>query len=181
MDIRVREARYVRPEFNPRYDAISREYLYNSYCGHEPLLSLQDKVWQLNTKQKLNWWLMRRAARLFRGEHDFAAFCAAGSAVKNQVRRVTVSEITARRIYCWFGAKNKADGLLLTYRIQANGFLYHMVRNVVAALVDVGLGKMTLDDLREIMRSGRRSKLKSATAPAAGLILYDVKYNKDKL
>jgi tRNA pseudouridine38-40 synthase len=180
-DIRVKEARYVRPEFNPRYDAASREYLYNIYCGRAPLLHLQGKVWQIDAKQKLNWRLMRRAARLIRGKHDFAAFCAAGSSAQNKVRRVTASEITARRVYRWLGAKEKAGGLLLTYRIQADGFLYHMVRNIVAALVDVGLKKMTLDDLREIMQSGQRSKLRSATAPADGLVLYNVKYDKDKL
>ncbi|GBR74741.1 tRNA pseudouridine synthase A [Candidatus Termititenax aidoneus] len=181
LDIRVSEARYAKPEFNPRYDAARREYLYNIYYGRAPALYLQDKVWHIDARQKLNWRLMRRAARLLRGEHDCAAFCAAGSAVKNKVRRVTASEITARRIYRWPGAKNKADGLLLTYKIQADGFLYHMVRNIVAALVDVGLKKMTLRDLREIMRSGQRSKLRSATAPAAGLVLYDVKYGKEKL
>ncbi|MDR1453056.1 MAG: tRNA pseudouridine(38-40) synthase TruA [Candidatus Margulisbacteria bacterium] len=181
LDIRVKEARYVKPEFNPRYAAAGREYLYNIYYGRAPLLYMRDKVWHIDARQKLNWRLMRRAARLIRGEHDFAAFCAAGSTVKNKVRRVTVSEITARRADCWPGAPDKADGLLLTYRVQASGFLYHMVRNIIAALVDVGLKKMTLDDLREIMRSGRRSALRSATAPAAGLILYDVKYNKREI
>jgi tRNA pseudouridine38-40 synthase len=155
--------------------------LYNIYYGRAPLLYLQDKVWHIDARQKLNWRLMRRAARLLRGEHDFAAFCAAGSAVRNKVRRVTVSEITARRIYRWPGARNKADGLLLTYRIQADGFLYHMVRNIVAALVEAGLKKMTLSDLREIMRSGQRSKLRAATAPAAGLVLSEVKYDREKL
>ncbi|MDR1323768.1 MAG: tRNA pseudouridine(38-40) synthase TruA, partial [Candidatus Margulisbacteria bacterium] len=180
-DIRVNEARYVKPEFNPRYDAANREYLYNIYYGRAPLLYLQDKVWYIDARRKLNRQLMRRAARLLRGEHDFAAFCAAGSVVKNKVRRVTVSEITARRVYRWPGAKNKVDGLLLTYRIQADGFLYHMVRNIVAALVEVGLKKMTPRDLREIMRSGQRSKLRTATAPAAGLVLSDVKYDREKL
>ncbi|GBR76564.1 tRNA pseudouridine synthase A [Candidatus Termititenax persephonae] len=175
-DIRVRSARYAGTGFQPRYDARSREYLYNIYYGAEPLLYLLDRVWHIDARQRLDWRLMRRAARLFKGTHDFSAFCAAGSAARDKTRRVKVSEITARRVYRWPGARQKADGMLLTYRIKADGFLYHMVRNIVAALAAVGLGKMTVAELRDVLRGRSRSALKAPTAPAAGLVLYDVLY-----
>ena len=175
-DIRVVSAEYKDLGFQPRYAAVSREYLYNIYCAEKPLLYLQDRVWHL--AKHLNIGAMRKAAKLFKGRRDFSAFCAAGSAAQSKVRRVMVSELRAQKVPAWPGARQKAEGLLLTYRIKAEGFLYHQVRNIAAALVDVGLGKLTTADLQAIMSAGTRSALRSPTAPAAGLVLYAVKYGK---
>ncbi|MDR1997954.1 MAG: tRNA pseudouridine(38-40) synthase TruA [Candidatus Margulisbacteria bacterium] len=173
-DIRVSAAAYQPLDFNPRYAARSREYLYNIYCGARAPLYLQRWVWPVS--RPLDFGLMRKAARLFKGTHDFAAFCAAGSAARSKVRRVTVSELQRRRVALWPGAGQTAEGVLLTYRIRADGFLYHQVRNMAAALVAVGLRKMTLRDLQEVLRSRKRSNLKAPTAPAAGLVLSAVSY-----
>jgi len=174
-DIRVSRAEYKPLDFHPRYSAQSREYLYNIYYAPAPLLYLQDWVWRLDSNKKLDLKAMRKAAKLLKGRQDFSAFCAAGSPALNKVRNVTVSELKACKVPRWPGAQT-AEGLLLTYRIKADGFLYHMVRNIVAAIVAVGLGKMTLRDLQKVLHSKDRRLLKAPTAPAQGLVLAEVSY-----
>ena len=67
------------------------------------------------------------------------------------------------------------DGGILEFCIHGNGFLYHMVRNIVGTVVDVGKGRHTVEHFREILEAHDRSKA-SPTAPACGLYLYDVEY-----
>lgn len=176
-DIRINDAAYKPQDFQPRYAAKAREYLYNIYYAPQPLLYLENCVWWLDSgsNKGLDIKAMRKAAGLCKGRQDFSAFCAAGSTVLNKVRRVTVSELKVSKVPCWPGAQT-APGLLLTYRIKADGFLYHMVRNITAAIVAVGLKKMTLPDLRKILQSKDRRMLKAPTAPAQGLVLLDVCY-----
>ncbi|MDR2431254.1 MAG: tRNA pseudouridine(38-40) synthase TruA [Candidatus Margulisbacteria bacterium] len=173
-DIRVSAVSREAPVLGARYAAKSREYLYNIYCGEKPPLYLQHCVW--HWPRTLDFALMRRAARLFRGEHDFSAFCAAGSAAVNKIRRVSVSDLSRHKIADWPGSGRRAAGELWTYRIKADGFLYRMARNIVAALVAVGSGRLTLQELRRIQLGNDRRCLAAPTAPAQGLTLYGVQY-----
>ena len=68
----------------------------------------------------------------------------------------------------------ESDGQV-TFKIEANGFLRFMVRNIVGTLIDVGLGKTTPDEFKKILESRDRSRA-GATAPAHGLFLMEVKY-----
>jgi tRNA pseudouridine38-40 synthase len=105
---------------------------------------------------------MQRAAALLRGEHDFAAFQAAGSDVISTRREITASQVAER------------DGLIV-YEVTGTGFLRHMVRNIVGTLVDVGRGRRTSEDMARVLRSLDRSRA-SATAPPQGLTLWSVQY-----
>lgn len=106
---------------------------------------------------------MNEAAALLLGTHDFSAFRAAGGAPMLPVRTMYSAE--GRRI----------EGKRIEFRFHANGFLYHMARNIVGTLVDVGRGRRTPADFTAILAS-RERKRASATAPACGLFLESVEY-----
>jgi tRNA pseudouridine38-40 synthase len=105
---------------------------------------------------------MVEAARSFIGERDFLAFCAASTTVGTTVRKCTVSR--------FFEEQEE-----LIYEITANGFLHHMVRNIVGTLLEVGRGKLEPGDIEALFQSKDR-RLAGPTAPACGLHLVRVEY-----
>ena len=105
---------------------------------------------------------MNCAARIFVGEHDFAAFRSLGTDVKTTIRRVISSEWTR-------------DADLVLYRVEATSFLRHMVRAMVAAMVDVGRGKLTPEKIATILAE-RNRQAAPANAPPGGLYLVEVRY-----
>ena len=111
---------------------------------------------------KLNLEVMQQAAHELMGQHDFSAFCAAGSAVKDKVRTVQCLQVVAER-----------DLVLID--AVADGFLYKMLRSIVGTLVEVGRGALTPEEVREILARGDRSV--GPTAPPQGLNLWQVGYN----
>lgn len=171
-DIVVTQVRYAERHIHPRFDAKRRVYLYNIFCGKSPLY-LKDVVWSVTDPLDVR--AMRRAAAVLRGTHDFSAFCAARSYADNKIRTIYRSELRVSAVSDWPGGV-RAGGKIVTYRVEADAFLYHMVRNIVALLVDVGRGIVAVDDVRRILATKDRKKLPSATAPATGLVLYDVQY-----
>jgi tRNA pseudouridine38-40 synthase len=108
---------------------------------------------------------MRAAARLFVGRKDFRAFTAnRGVPLEDAVRTLTRCEVRRR-------------GPLLTFVIAGGGFLYKMCRSIVGTLVQLGEGKLTADDLQHIIAS-RDRRAAGMTAPALGLVLWRVYYDK---
>ena len=106
---------------------------------------------------------MREAAAYIEGEHDFAAFCAAGSDLKGT---------TVRTVYSVDVAK---DGDYITIDVKGSGFLYNMVRIIAGTLVAVGKGKLTPEEVGAAIAAKDR-KLAGATAQAQGLFLIEVYY-----
>jgi len=159
-DLRVIRSDEVPSDFHPRYHARSKTYrylLYRSSSGY----TFCRRYAHLHTG-RLNLEVMREAARCLRGEHDFRGFMASGSQVQNTVR--TVYEFTVAESFPW-----------MTFEVTANGFLYHMVRNLVGTLIEIGREAMPLEHLPAIIQSGERSKA-GPTAPAQGLYLVRVEY-----
>lgn len=155
-------------DFHPRYDALWRQYVYRIMTPpvRNPLIPPQ--VWQL-LGQTLNLTRMRQAAALCVGEMDFAAFGTPPQADSaNTVRHISVSE--------WESAPGDY-GEVLTYRVRGTAFLYHMVRRMVGAMVQVGTGKVTLEEFETILNSRdiERAKL---LAPPEGLVLEAVRYQQ---
>jgi len=106
---------------------------------------------------------MRKAARLLKGRHDFAALSANPMrTVESTVRTITKLAITRR-------------GNILMIAVAADGFLYKMVRSIVGALVKVGEGRLTVGELCQLMNAKKRTALVE-TAPAHGLFLWRVFY-----
>jgi len=171
-DIVVTKAQYVPHPLHPRFDAKRRVYLYNVYCGQAPLY-MKDVVWSVANTLDVR--AMRKAAVVLKGTHDFSAFCAARSYADNKVRTMYHLTLRVSKVADWLGS-TKCNGSMITYRVEADAFLHHMVRNIVAVLVDVGRGKLTAKDVKRILKTKDRQQLPSATAPASGLVLYDVHY-----
>ena len=106
---------------------------------------------------------MENCLRMLEGKHDFASFQASGSNVRNTEREVFATRIAPINEHLW------------TITIEANGFLRHMVRNIVGTLVEVGRGKLTEEEFSVVM-AARDRKQAGITAPARGLFLVEVHY-----
>lgn len=155
------------PDFHPRFAARSRVYEYTLYVApvRQPLLDRY--AWHVPVGQPLNNERMQRAADLLRGVHDFAAF---GQPPQGEttVRQVFRSQVLVL-------PPPPPVMQLLRYQIEANSFLYHMVRRIVGALVRVGSGALPLDEFARALHSAQGDWPNQA-APARGLCLIAVTY-----
>lgn len=154
------EAMAVPDDFHPRYDAIWKLYGYRILNRRLPSPFIGRYAWHL--AQDLDIGLMREAAGVLLGEHDFVAFSSSGSSVENTVRKLRRLDV-------------EAHAELVEIRVEANGFLYMMVRRIVGTLTDVGRGLLSLEDVDEILRSLDRTRVRTM-APPQGLSLIKVTY-----
>jgi tRNA pseudouridine38-40 synthase len=159
-DIVVLEVAPAPDDFDPRRAARSRVYQYRVL--NRKIASAFEYRYSWLVRERLDLAAMNAAARIFVGEHDFAAFRSLGTEVRTTVRRVISSEWT-----------READVLL--YRVEGTSFLRHMVRAMVAAMVEVGRGKLTPENIATIL-AGRNRQAAPANAPAGGLYLVEVRY-----
>ncbi|MBN1180413.1 MAG: tRNA pseudouridine(38-40) synthase TruA [Anaerolineae bacterium] len=158
-DVAVRDVAAADARFHPRYDARSRRYRYTIY--RHPTRSPLVRRTSLHVAAALDLAAMEAAARMLVGWHDFAAF---GTPPKgdNTVREVMQAT--------WH-----SDPPWLFFNIEANAFLYRMVRRIVGTLLQVGLGRMTVAEFQDVLAA--RGRLQSGpAAPPHGLCLVEVKY-----
>ena len=160
-EIVVREADLVDPGFDARRSATGRTYRYTLVNRGVPDPFLARYAWWVS--EPLDLALLRLAADVFVGEHDFASFCRKGPEGSSTVRRVIASR--------WH---DDGDGVL-RFEIRANAFCWQMVRAVVGTLVEVGNGKRRPGDLMAVLRSGDRAEA-GQLAPPQGLCLWAVDY-----
>ena len=163
-DITVVDAREVDRNFNALHSAKSKTYIYKILNAKISNPFLKNLAWHI--RYPLDTELMQAALKIIEGTHDFSAFKAASSTQMNPVRTIYAAELFFEKE---FGAE------ILTIKIHANGFLYHMARNITAAVAEVGRHRLTLENFQKIFERGER-KLFPATAPAHGLYLYEVFY-----
>ena len=162
--IRIKSAEEVDLRFHSRLNCKKKTYRYiinNSKYGTAIYRNLETYI-----PQKLNIEKMKEAVKYFEGEHDFKAFRSSGTSSKSSVRTIykaEVIEMPGERIYI---------------ELTGNGFLYNMVRIIAGTLVDVGLGKIEVEEIPEIIESKERARA-GKTLAAHGLYLVEVKYNKD--
>lgn len=159
-DIVVLDIAVAPDDFDPRRAARSRVYEYRVL--NRQVASAFDYRYSWLVRDRLDLAAMNRAAQIFVGDHDFAAFRSLGTEVRTTIRRVISSE--------WTRA-----GDVLVYRVEANSFLRHMVRAMVAAMIDVGRGKLTRDQIATILAGCDRGAA-PANAPPGGLYLVEVRY-----
>lgn len=160
-DIKVKVCEHVGASFHARYDAKSKIYHYRILNRATPAAIGRQYQWFV--RKALNRKAMRAAIAHIIGRHDFKAFEGSGSPRMSSARHVYSADLVEH------------EGGLLVFHIEADGFLRYMVRNMVGTLVDVGLEKLTPHDFKRILDCKDRSQA-SATAPAQGLILIEVKY-----
>ncbi|MSU36465.1 MAG: tRNA pseudouridine(38-40) synthase TruA [Pedosphaera sp.] len=160
-DIRINGARKAKSGFHARFSAIGKQYRYFvwNHPSADPLLRRQ--TWHV--PRALDLTAMRTAARTLVGHHDFRAFSATpGYERENTVRHLTRCDVLR-------------SGALLTFRIEADGFLYKMCRGIVGTLVQVGFERFRPDEILPMLESQDRS-VAGMTAPAQGLVLWRVYY-----
>ena len=160
-DIVALELISVPKDFHARFKARSKIYQYRIHNG--PIAPALGRQYGWHISRPLRWSSMVKCLKLLEGRHDFSSFQAAGSSVRSTERVVLATEITAVGEYT----------RLIT--IEANGFLRHMVRNIVGTLVDVGSGKHTEEGFSAVLAAGNRQQA-GMTAPARGLCLLEVRY-----
>lgn len=148
--------------FHPRYDARRRAYEYTFYCApvRQPLLNKY--AWHVALNRPLDLEAMQRAAALLIGTHDFATF-----------GQPPQGETTIREVF--HSGFSDASGEVIRYSIEANAFLYRMVRRIMGALIRVGSGELTLDRF-EMAFCAADGRWPNPTAPAHGLCLVKVTY-----
>lgn len=159
-DIKIIESQLVDKSFHSRYDALGKKYAYIIF--NREILNPLYRNYSYHIPYGLDYEKMKIAAEYFKGTHDFSAFMASNSSVKNTVR--TIYDIDLKK-----------DGELIYISIKGNGFLYNMVRIIVGTLVEVGSGKLSPHSIASIIESKNRQKA-GHTAPAKGLYLVEVYY-----
>lgn len=168
-DIRVLKSEETTSDFHPRYCDSEKIYEYRIVNTSIQIPVLQR--YSYHVYHKLNVGDMKKAAEMLIGTHDFSAFCSAGSQVKSKIRTVYAIDIRQREIDSVNG------GSELVIRIRGNGFLYNMVRIIAGTLIEVGIGRRSVDSVKEAVETGERSKA-GPTAPAQGLFLMGIEYRK---
>ena len=159
-DIAVAEIADVPDEFDAISSAKSKLYRYTIYTGPgRPVLYIRH-CWHLPAK--LDAGCIDKAAKLFVGTKDFKSFASAADTRQSSVRTV---------IRC----DAKADGEWIYIDVEADGFLYNMVRNIVGTLVEIGRGRWELEKITEILEAKDRTAA-GPIAPAAGLCLIRIDY-----
>lgn len=163
-DISAVSAREVPSEFSARFSAKGKRYIYRIWNAGTQNPFLTRYSWHL--PYRLNVSDMKRAAPLFEGTHDFAGFMAAGGDQKTTVRTI--------RLCCVETDPQQPESITVT--VEADAFLYNMVRIITGTLAEIGLGRIAPDALPSIIESCDRRKC-GLTAPPQGLFLKKVYYD----
>ena len=162
-DIRVLRVERANANFHAQRHALKKRYEYRIYNGRVLSPFLCGYVHHVTAPLDLE--AMRESAQYLRGSHDFSSFAAASTKVRSRTRTVFLSRILHR-------------GRHIRYQVEADGFLHHMVRNLVGTLLEIGLHRMKSSDLVGILESEDRRKA-GPTAPPHGLYLMRVFYTTD--
>lgn len=166
--IRVLRAERMPDNFHARHSARSKTYEYRIFRGDVCPPWLARYVFAMAGRLDLN--AMQQAAALVLGEHDFTSFCAT-----DPDRQEEESGNAGSRIRCLLLSEWRQEGDLFLYRVQGNGFLHHMVRNLVGTFLEAGRGNVTEGQITTILQARSRPQA-GPTAPARGLFLAHVDY-----
>jgi len=160
-DIRVLDAVEVEEGFHSRFSAVARSYRYEVLTTRVPdPLCRSHVLWEPRPLPARD--ALVESFRSIVGTHDFTAFGSAGSSERNPVCTVMEADVEDR-------------GERLVFRVKARSFLYHMVRRLVGAALEVGRGRFPAATLRELLEPGKH-RFVPPTAPARGLVFWSVDY-----
>lgn len=161
-DMLVRRVEDAPEAFDARFSATQRSYVYLMSVEEDPLW--RNRRWVVRKRPDIE--AMRAAAETLLGEHDFSSFCLTGSEPSHHRCRLDSISIE------W---QDELGGMIIL-RVSANRFLRGMVRSIVGTLAEVGRGRMTVEQFRDVLEARDRSRA-GATAPACGLYLEKVDYS----
>jgi tRNA pseudouridine38-40 synthase len=163
-DIFVRHAEQSPLDFHARYSVKSKTYEYRILNREQPDLFLRHYAWHV--ARKLDMTAMEACVSLLRGRHDFSSFKSSGSENLNPVREMIRSEF-----------HRPSEEGLIRFLFEADGFLRHMVRNIVGTVVEVGSGRISPDEFLMILEAKDRKRA-GVKAPPQGLFLTMVRYDE---
>ena len=158
-DIAIQKMDPVSDEMHARFSATSRTYHYYIHTVKDPF----HRAYSCELHYPLDFQLMNEAAAVLMTYEDFGAFCKAHADVKTTLCHITAAAWHQTSPSTWY------------FEITANRFLRNMVRAVVGTLIDVGRGRLSLDDFRKVIEGKRRTEA-GESMPANALFLEDVKY-----
>ena len=158
--VSVLEIEIVSPDFNARFSAKKRSYIYRILNRRARSVLLENRVWHVNYPLDIE--KMKEGAKYLLGYHDFSAFRGAGCQAKSPFKTLDKLEISK-------------EGDEIIFKVEAKSFLYHQVRNMVGTLKMVGDGHLTPQDIQKILSSKKRAEA-GVTAPAMGLYFDKVIY-----
>ena len=172
-DIRVKKLFKVPIDFHARFSAVSRTYKY--FISNDDSLSIFNRSFTCIVRDKLSLTKMKSSLKYIKGKHDFTSFRSSGCQANSPERNVLSLSL-------------EKENKLIIFTITANAFLYHMVRNIVGSILDVGTSKLKPSDINKIMNEKNR-KYCSKMAPANALFLwrttypqkYQIKYNNESI
>ena len=159
-DIRIKRIYKVDKDFHARFLAKKRTYKYFINANNESTIFNNSYTWVLRDKLSLS--SMKLSLKYLEGIHDFSSFRSSGCQANSPFRNISSVSLE----------KNKN---IIIFSITANAFLYHMVRNIVGTLVDIGIKKIKPHDLKIIIEKKNR-KYCSKMAPAHALFLWNISY-----
>lgn len=160
-DICITHIEKVPENFHARFHAKQKTYLYRIW--NKKYINPFLRKYSMHINQPLDISKMQTAARYFIGTHDFTAFTNAKSKKKSMVREIYSLNIT------------KSEEGMIDIRVCGNGFLYNMVRRMVGALIEVGLGRIQPDSIQDILASGERNRIGMIAEPN-GLFLEEIQF-----
>ncbi|MDD4689519.1 MAG: tRNA pseudouridine(38-40) synthase TruA [Eubacteriales bacterium] len=161
LDVRVEEACFVDDDFHSRFWAKDKTYRY--YIRNSHISGAFSGRYSYLVPTPLDVAAMQKATEHFLGKHDFAGFMATGGQQKTTIR--TINKLTV----------NKGDDNMICIEINADAYLYNMVRIIAGTLAYVGQGKISADEIPDIIQSKDRKRA-GITAPAKGLFLCEINY-----
>lgn len=163
-DIRILKARKVEKGFSSRFCATSRLYRYFIQTKNPPFASESRYRWFISFRPEID--LLNEMCSCLRGEIDCASFAASGDSSLSTKRYID------NAFFFW----NKENPDLLVFQIEANAFLWKMVRSITGTLIQLAQKKCSPDEFKKILESRDRTKA-GITAPPTGLFLWEVKFD----
>jgi tRNA pseudouridine38-40 synthase len=165
-DIRIILAEDVPEDFHARFDAVGKTYVYRVAHGADP--DIFKRLYTYGLKEELDTDKMRETADVITGTHDFAGFQSAGGNPR---------ETTVRTI---FDVSLSGERGCVDICVTGDGFLYNMVRIIAGTMIEVGLGRLSKEEVASAVEKADR-RLAGPTAPASGLYLQKVWYCEDEM
>ena len=162
-DIAVLGCDEMHADFHSRFDCVSKQYVYRIW--NSPIKNPFETHTAYHYKYRLDEEMLNEAAQDYIGTYDYKAFCASGSSVNDTVRTVKNASVVR-------------NGDFVEFRVEADGFLYNMVRIMVGTLININENKIGKNDIKNIILSGDRENA-GVTAPPQGLFLDKVFYKED--
>ena len=161
-DIYIKSIKHVDEEFHARYSAIDRTYSYIILNQNNPSTHLLENVLHFN--QEINLTKIRSSFKYLKGTKDFSAFRSSGCSSKNPIKKI--KKITIKK-----------NNNFIIIEITADSFLYHMVRNIIGILLDIGISKYEPEYMKVLINSLDRKKCGKMVS-ASGLYLQKISYPK---